>query len=275
MILMIINWLIESFKWKLLVKYFEKISFIVAVKSVLFGLTSAIFTPYRLGEYLGRPLMISEDNRFKAISAIFIGSLAQNLVTLAMGATGLSALCFLYPSKLAFTNFKILIIIVSIFISFAVILATYFNWGLIISKIEKSRIYSRWFEKIIFIKNYTKPELYIVLIQSQLRYIVFFCQFYILLMIFDVQIGILEAFSAISLSYLFLFSIPGIPIAEPGIRGSLAIFFIGIFSDNHVGILASTISLWIINLAIPSSIGGLLILKVKKTIHMSPKSLEQ
>ena len=62
---------------------------------MLFGLTSSIFTPYRLGEYLGRPLFISEQNRVSSVFALFIGSLAQSMVTIGMAVTGL----FLFESK--------------------------------------------------------------------------------------------------------------------------------------------------------------------------------
>jgi hypothetical protein len=112
-------------------------------------------------------------------------------------------------------------------------------------------------KKIEFLDQYSLNKLIKVLIFSQLRYIVFFSQYFFLLKVFNVNISLENAFSAVSLSYLFLFSIPGIALAEPGIRGSLALFFIGFFSDNDFGILSASLTLWILNLAIPSLIGVL------------------
>ncbi|NJO91633.1 MAG: hypothetical protein HC831_23710 [Chloroflexia bacterium] len=98
------------------------------------------------------------------------------------------------------------------------------------------------------------------------RYLIFFTQYYLLLLIFDIKINIVDAFTSISLSYVFLFSIPGIPIADIGIRGSLALFFLGIYSENEIGIIAASSALWAINLAIPAILGSIFLIQHKKMI---------
>jgi hypothetical protein len=57
--------------------------------------------------------------------------------------------------------------------------------------------------------------------------------------------------------------VPTIAIAEIGIRGETALFFLAPLSTNHFGIVSSTLLLWLINLIIPALIGCLFVFKMK------------
>jgi hypothetical protein len=57
--------------------------------------------------------------------------------------------------------------------------------------------------------------------------------------------------------------LPTIAIAEIGIRGEAALFFLAPLSTNYLGIVSSTFMLWFINLIIPSLIGCLFVYKMK------------
>jgi len=259
-LLMYINWLTESVKWKLLLSNIEKISILTALKSVFIGITCAIFTPYRIGEFAGRPILIHKENKLSAILATFVGSVSQSITTIGMGLLGLFISQYMdIPIDLYSLN-KFTISISITILSYAGIIYLYFNPLLIAIMIQKSGLFLRWKIKIDFLCQYNFKILSTVLIFSHLRYIIFFLQYFILLHIFNVQIGLLNSFSAISLSYLFLFTIPGIPIAEIGIRGSLALYFLGTYSTNEIAILAASTSLWIINLVIPAILGSVFLL---------------
>jgi len=56
-VLMPVNWFLESLKWKKLMKSFLNISIKDAIKAVLVGVSFGVVTPARLGEYGGRVLM--------------------------------------------------------------------------------------------------------------------------------------------------------------------------------------------------------------------------
>jgi uncharacterized membrane protein YbhN (UPF0104 family) len=89
MLLMILNWSIESVKWKLSVKKIQEVSFIRAFKAVLSGVSFSVSTPNRMGEYLGRILYMDEGNRLKTVSTTIVGSISQLIITLLMGCIGL------------------------------------------------------------------------------------------------------------------------------------------------------------------------------------------
>jgi hypothetical protein len=260
---MFFNWFFESYKWQLIASKFEKITILQSTKSVLFGLSAAVFTPYRLGEFIGRPMMFSKDKRIQATLATFIGSIAQNAVTVCMAAIGILFFILAHHVEIPIIDNNIYPVISIILISCLLILFLFFNPKYIIQIANKINYLKKWHEKFRFILNYNWRELLYILVISNLRYIIFFFQYFLLLKAFNVNLQLIDAFCAISLSYVILFSIPGLPIAEPGMRGSIALFLLGAYSGNDIGILLASTSLWIVNLALPCILGSFLIYKNK------------
>jgi len=261
-ILMGINWLIESLKWQKLLITIEKISINKSIKSVLVGITCSIFTPYRIGEYFGRPMLIAKQKRIKAIAANFISSISQNIVTFGLGVAGTVLLLLNRTQNLLTTKSRIIILVALISLCLLLLLF-YFSPKLLVKVIKAIHPLSKLIKKFDFLEKYSKKELLNILLLSFSRYLVFFSQYYLLLLFFNVNIGLIDSFTAISLSYVFLFSIPGIPIADIGIRGSLALFFLGLYSSNDIAILSASSALWVINLAIPSIVGSYFLIKNK------------
>ena len=102
-----------------------------------------------------------------------------------------------------------------------------------------------------------------VLGMSLLRYLVFSTQFYLFLRAFDVQLTLGEAMMLIPVIYLVTTSIPTIALSELGVRGSVSVFFIGVFMssdfmgvrDIQLRVFAASTCIWIINIALPALIG--------------------
>ena len=86
---MMVNWAIESLKWKMLVSHVQKVSFFTAVKAVLTGLSFSMFVPNGIGEYFGRIVYMREGNRLRSISVTIVGSISQVLVTIVAGCAAL------------------------------------------------------------------------------------------------------------------------------------------------------------------------------------------
>jgi hypothetical protein len=80
-----VNWGLEAVKWKYLIKKTEPISFSIALKSVLSGVSISIFTPNRVGEFAGKVFYLKTAEKVKATVASFIGSSLQLLVTILTG----------------------------------------------------------------------------------------------------------------------------------------------------------------------------------------------
>ncbi len=260
-ILMFINWGFEALKWKYLMKEIQEFSFIESFKIIFAGITIGIFTPNRIGEIGGRISFIKKYNRTAGLLVTSVGSYAQFTATILYGVLGYLSLRIFYSNELNILNsyndfFTILLLIIIIFL-----LWSYFNIRKIKGFLYKIKFFKKRSDQLDYLANTENKTLTKVILLSCLRYFIFISQFYFLLIVFDIKLSTINAFIAISLIYLFATLIPTTTIAELGIKGSLAIYFIGLFSENIVGIIASTMLLWIINLAIPSVFGSIFFFK--------------
>ena len=109
---------------------------------------------------------------------------------------------------------------------------------------------------------YSEKELGMLLGFSMLRYVVFATQFFMLLVLFDVAPPFLGSMALITITFFTMTMIPTIALTELGVRGSVALFFLGLISNNDIGIVTASFSLWFINLAIPAIIGSVFVLKM-------------
>ncbi len=258
--LMFANWFIESMKWRMLVRKVEEITALQAVEAVLTGITISFFTPNRIGEYAGRVFYLKKADRIKASIIAVIGSLGQMLITLLFG--GLALIYYFYyivplDGFLAATiSSLVLILIVLAFI-------WYFNLTLFTSNIVKWKVFKNIKQYPEVLGYYSGRELLSVILFSVARYLIFTTQYFLLLRALNVDLDFLAGFMMISMVFFVVTAVPTIALTELGIRGATAIYFIGLLSTDHFGILMSSFLLWMINLVVPASIGAVLVLNFK------------
>lgn len=276
-LLMPLNWGIETSKWRLLIEYIEKISFIQAFKSVLTGITMSLFTPSRVGEFFWRAFTLKKADPLKGALLTITGSISQLLVTL---LAGFIAVAFYLPQYIGLPEVwqkwlhAGLILIMALFGS--ILVSGYIKAPFITRQVE-SFIRPSW-SKIKYyleaIESIERKTLIHVLLLSALRYMVFSFQFYLLLLAFGLDIPYPTAMLLIAMTYFVMAAIPTIALADLGIRGSVSIYFIGGFfvaSQNAAPeILAASTLIWAINLALPALLGILFINRLK--IMRKPKS---
>lgn len=258
-ILMFFNWGIETYKWQCLVNKLQKVSFANAYKAILSGVTVAIFTPNRIGEFGGRILALEKKNRVSGIFATLIGSYSQLLTTIIVGLCSLPFYIHFYPKSNdnTFINYKLLFWISGILSGAGLIL--FFNLKIIYKLVKKEK----WLKFIAFIDTYSKKLLLKTLLLSMLRYFVFFNQFYLLLLFFNVDISWLHSLYGISIIYLITSIIPMLSFFEFGVGGSVTILVLGIYSPLTISLFSTSLILWIINLAIPALIGTIFLYKFR------------
>jgi hypothetical protein len=272
-ILMIVNWGIESLKWQFLIHKIERISFIKSFEAVLSGISVSVFTPNRVGEWFGRVFILKKANPWKGVFITIVGSLAQLLITIIVGAISLLFYIPIYFSKAEFySNYWYYGIFMLAMVLITTLIIFFLNVTAIPNFLGKffSKRFVHFNEYISVISTYTTFELSTVLLLSFLRYCVFALQFYLLLMIFSVNIPLLHGLMVISMIFFIMTAIPTDTLTQLGIRGSVSLYFIGEYfknfaetSDNmNLGIFSASSSLWVINLAIPAILGTLFVFRL-------------
>ncbi|HKH61098.1 MAG TPA: lysylphosphatidylglycerol synthase domain-containing protein [Flavitalea sp.] len=265
-VLMFVNWGIEARKWQLAIRGIQIIPFKRAFKAIFTGTTLAFFTPNRMGEYMGRILYINEGKRIHAISLTIVCSMAQLLVTLVAGLTGLLFLKRYIVSSSASTSMGSWINLAAIFIAGIVLILAllYFRLGWITKLVNRSPRINKYVDYIEVLDNFNATILLRILSLCLLRYSVFVLQYFLFFQLFKVEVNWWQTFWSISVVFLILAIVPSIALlTELGIRWKASIDLVALFSSNITGILATSLAIWLINLVIPALIGSLLILGIK------------
>jgi len=268
LLLMILNWSIESIKWQGLVNRIERISFLQSLQSVLAGVTVSIFTPNRTGEFIGRAFILRNSNPVTAVILTIIGSFSQLLITILAGSIGLVvAFIHFLPDIYPVPSWAKAGIYSGIFLFDLVILIMYFNIPTILAYLDQrfNKRFGRWTKILQPTSEMPGNTLIRLLLLSLIRYMVFSVQFIIVLQLFGVSLPYASSAFLIPVIFLALAIIPTFALSELGVRGSVSLFFIGMFLEQSrgsaiseaesLGIVLAAGMLWFINLALPAILG--------------------
>ena len=259
-LLMLLNWTIETIKWKYLINKWHELSWLKAIEGILFGITFSMFTPNRVGEFGGRVWALNTD-RITAIVSTLIGSYAQIVVNICFGAAGFLCYTFYEGKNDNYLN--------GVFIFFFILIAlathlTYFNLDFVSTKFSKIKKLQKIRNYIDVINKYSLTDLLKLEFLSLSRYCIYCLQFMLLLRFFGVQVPLTLGFVLISAIFFIQTINPfSIDLLDIGFRGNVALFFLKPYTDNDLGILATTIMLWLINLVFPAIIGAIAALQFK------------
>jgi hypothetical protein len=272
--LMLVNWGVETLKWQYLISKIEKVPFLKAFEAVLSGVSVSVFTPNRIGEWFGRVFILEKSNPWKGVFITIIGSFSQLLITIIVGSFSLLIYIPIYFNSAEFYSpylyygiiFLVLVIITALILIFLNVTALP---GFVSHMIKKR--FGKFNEYFAIIAHYSTFELATVLLFSFLRYVVFTLQFYLFLMSYSVEIPLLHGLMIISIVFLIMTAIPSVTLAELGVRGSVSLYFIGSYFEHYgtlndqinIGIVSSSSSLWLINLAIPAVAGTFFVYRLR------------
>jgi len=254
LLLVFINWGLETMKWRFLIKSFASISFLRSFAAIMSGNAVSLLTPNRVGEYVGRVFFLDSEVRIKSIFATLLGSVSQMIVTLILGVLG-----FVYFEKSIDAPFYIQLGIgIGGLIFISLLLFFFFNIRVIRSWLPAKR-WSKSIRKYLMVyKLYKNKELETVLLYSLCRYLVFAFQFYLLLVFFGIQIPLIQAMFLIFLMYAVQTVSPTNGFTELIVRGGTTAFLFKGFTPNLAGVLAASYSIWMINLMIPALFGAVI-----------------
>lgn len=250
--LLIINISLETGKWQLLTQHIQKLSFRQSLNQVIRGIQLGLITPARTGEPIGRSIFYPKNKRAEVVILSLTGSILQNTVILVTtawaiilaGSKSWDYLTFFSQNGPA----SRLIWITGIFTILIIVLFSLFP-GL-----NPAKRFSKYLRiQLLTLKKTGFRNLLIVGLLTIIRHSVFCLQFLILLQYF----GLTETMSDIYLVFIFFGAItflPSVGAGDLGIRASVALFIFGESTLTGPGIIMASMSLWLVNLALPSLI---------------------
>ena len=273
-VLIPLNLGIEAQKWRFLIGKFEHVPFFRALKAVFSGVTVSVFTPNRVGEYFGRVFILKSLHPFKGVLLTFVGSMGQLLATIIMGSlAGMLFLpklinIYLFPNHLLIYG-----AVIAILLTVALLVLLYLNFSLLPVFLKRiiPGIQHRFSKYTGVFECYSSGELTYVLFLSILRYFIFTTQFILLLLAFGIKMPFTHYIVVIPVIFFVMTVIPTIALSELGIRGSVSIYFIGLYLHgtagvidlSAIGIIAASTLLWLFNLAIPAFTGTFFIFNLR------------
>lgn len=258
LILMPFNIGLEAKKWQIIVKAIENISFVRALKSILSGIATGFVSPNRIGDFAGRILFLSEGNKAKGVILSLVNSFVQNFILILFGVTTASLFYLHYKNEAIAFNYliKIALIVIAVI---ALLVVLFF-----ITKNSFSNKYSEKIREFIqIIYNYSFAQILAIVLFTTLRYLVYCIQFYYTLAFFGIDLSFWEGVLAIPTTYLIVTFAPSYAIAEPAIRGTVSLLILSSFTSNEVGVVLTSVVLWLINYIFPLLLGSVILAKQK------------
>jgi len=258
-LLMLVNWGLEALKWRRLLRQVEKLSLWRAIESVFCGLTLAIFTPNRIGEYGGRVFFLSPKRRIIGVVAMAVGNIGQMVLTNIFGAV---ALC-IFINRFLGLDYRINYALIALSAMFCVFFLVFFfniRWlnGLLLS-MRFTRKYKKFYS---ILGRYHKKELLRILLFCLARYVVFSTQYFIMFYWLIPDIHYLDILMMVCILFFVQSTLPSLDLFDIGVRSVTASYFFSFVTKQDVAVIACTASIWLINIIIPAILGSYFVFKL-------------
>jgi hypothetical protein len=250
LILSVINWWFEIFKWQELVGTIQPVSFARACEQTLGSLTASIFTPNRVGEYGAKVLYFPQPLRKRIILLNFVSNSMQMTVTTCFGVLGL----WLYPLPTGLPRMWVFLTLAILALILVLVVVGY----------KKISLYGYNLQDVIFkIKELPQTAMRSVFQLSVLRFLVFSHQWYFLLELMGASVPYPTAMATIFAMYFLASLVPTIHLMDVAIKGGVGVLLFANLGINEWIVISVTSLMWVFNLVLPVLVGSVYVLKFK------------
>ena len=259
-LLMIINWVLEAFKWLHLTRVLAPMSVWQAIESVFCGLNWAVFTPNRIGEYGGRVMFLPIRKRIHGVFAMAVGSFGQNVITNVLGSG--ASIWFLY-AFIPLNAWLKLGISVVLLVFMGLMLVFYFNIKWLVSLLNRIKFLKKFHRFFDIMGKYNAAELLSIMWFCIARFFVFTFQYYLVIHLLIPQLPVLQITLLMFVFFFIQSAIPSLDILDIGVRGLTAGILFKYVTDQSVAVGVAVSLIYIINLIIPAILGSVFVFKLK------------
>lgn len=252
-LLQFVNWTLEALKFYFLLPDSKNLSFNQVLKSVYVGNLTAIVTPKRLGNFIGRNWILKDKAQQVTISTIS-GNFYQLFITIIMA---FCSFLYLYFFKTQFLlELKYYFLLLVFFYLFLLFLIGYTifnnNWHPIVNKLKLVKYFNISTVHLNSISSFKRIK---VLFFAMSRYWIFIFQYYLLLRGFNITVDFLDVIILVGLLFGTVTFLPSFAPGNLGTREALSIFILG---GSALGIKFALVSflVWSVNVAFSALIGA-------------------
>jgi hypothetical protein len=259
-LLMILNWVLESLKWWHLTRVLSPMSIWKAIESVFCGLTWAVFTPNRIGEYGGRVMFLPNRRRIHGVFAMAVGSFGQNVITNVLGSGAIVWFVYTYLHLNAWLMAGITVVALGFM---ALMLTFYFNIKWMVSLLNRIKFLKKFHRFFDIMGKYKTAELLSIMWFCLARFLVFTFQYYLIMHLLIPQIPILQMTLLMFVFFFIQSAIPSLDLIDIGVRSITADKLFSYITDQHIAVVVAISLIYIINLIIPAILGSVFVFKLK------------
>jgi hypothetical protein len=260
LLLVPVNWALESKKWQQLVRKVEPITFWDAFRGTLTGLAVGVAAPAQLGDTIGRVAALRTDKRMEAIGAALVSNGVQFYVSV---VTGTGAWFWLRETIPLNTLSKNILEFALCALLVMGLIAGFFRKRLTRWNSDKM-IFKKMHSYLRIIGAYSERDLLLATFYGLARYLVFLSQFVLALSLFDFGLSLVTLACCVSLIFLAKTVIPAVNVlGDLGLREFTALFVFKQYNLPPEEIITATFTVWIVNVMGPILIGIFLIWKYK------------
>ena len=252
-LLQFVNWTLEALKFYFLLADSKNLSFNQVLKSVYVGNLTAIVTPKRLGNFIGRNWILKDKAQQVTISTIS-GNFFQLFITIIMA---FCSFLYLYFFKTQFLlELKYYFLLLVFFYLFLLFLIGYTifnnNWHPIVNKLKLVKYFNISTDHLNSISSFKRIK---VLFFAMSRYWIFIFQYYLLIKGFNITVDFLDVIILVGLLFGTVTFLPSFAPGNLGTREALSIFILG---GSALGIKFALVSflVWSVNVAFSALIGA-------------------
>lgn len=269
-LLMPLNWLMETCKWRVFTQPWSGMKFGQSLRAVLAGVAASMLLPNRTGDYLGRWLLAPDDQKASLLLASLAGHYCQFLVLLGLGLPSVLALSA-YIKDFPLTDTRSFLYLVAGLLLLLLLLGLVLIPRLLrryAAKIQEGEWPGFWrhVQSILqhgleVLTQYRMSHMLQGLAWAVLRYGLYSVQYYLILRFYGIQLPLGAAMTGVGSIYLFQTAIPLPPVLGLLARGEIALLVWGIWGANALSILAASYTLFVLNLVFPALLGLFYIVK--------------
>lgn len=259
-LLMALNWVLEALKWWHLTRVLSPMPVWKAIEAVFCGLTWAIFTPNRIGEYGGRVMFLPNRKRIHGVFAMAVGAFGQNVITNVLGAGAL--VWFLY-TYIHLNTWLMAGITVVAAVFMVLMLVFYFNIGWLVSLLNRIKLLKKYHRFFDIMGNYKMAQLLNIMWFCLARFLVFTFQYYLIIHLLIPQMQLLQMSLLMFVFFFIQSAVPSLDLLDIGVRNFTAGMLFSYVTDQRIAIIVAISLIYIINLIIPAILGSIFVFKLK------------